>query len=395
MGWGPKAEKVESINSIGDVVLVTEGQLGRIEAHVQATGLQRLSDYDRPRIELWQDSTQVMADFVDVDRIVRRVPAGSYMLKGMMRGYGPVTLPLEVAAGRSTQVQVAMEDLGTRFYVDAGATAGGDGTKERPFRTIQEGLSQTSVGDTVQLAAGTYSQPLELVSGVTILGAGADQTRIVGKANWDLAARPFIVRQFVGEGNEFFFRMILRDVVLQGFTLDGGRDYPQRSAEEVADLLALAMAIDRQDVGAVKEMLGRDPGLATARFYPADTGANGSAVLHRVGRDYVSASDAECEIAELLIEHGADINSFDGQGDGQGRSALERAAYYGNPRLVELYLAHGAEASENIMAVAAYKGWHARKKTDYIPVFEALVRAGVSIWATWSCCAIPNASRPH
>ena len=110
-----------------------------------------------------------------------------------------------------------------------------------------EALAICSRGDTVQLAPGTYDQPLELIGHVTILGAGHDRTRVAGEAHWGLALRPFIT--YYEHRGEDLWAVHRPGVAMAGFTLDGGGDYPDRTAEEVSDLLAVVNAIGHRTLG--------------------------------------------------------------------------------------------------------------------------------------------------
>ena len=137
---------------------------------------------------------------------------------------------------------------------------------------------------------------------------------------------------------------------MAGFTVDAGEEYPLRAAEEVADVLAMVMAIDRDDAAAVAALLEGDPDLARRRIYSPDAYRQGSTFLHRVVTVYTSATDAEYEIARLLIEYGADVNARGGPGaghraDGHGLCGGSSAT----PRLTELYLAHGGVADDEVM----------------------------------------------
>ena len=116
-------------------------------------------------------------------------------------------------------------DGGTHWYVDDDAQGRGDGSERGPFQTIGEALAASSRGDTIRLAPGTYTQPLELISGVTLLGAGEEQTSAAGEAHFGLGLRPFI-QYFERPGaDEGLHSVGLRDVAMKGFTLDGGEQY--------------------------------------------------------------------------------------------------------------------------------------------------------------------------
>ena len=308
----------------------------------------------------------------------QRVVPGTYDVEASARGTRQVVARrrVAVAAGEEITVDLSLEDLGTRFHVDDDADAGGDGSSERPFRTIQQALAATGYGDTLQLAPGTYSEPVELISGVTFIGAGLGQTRVTGEAHWGMALRPFIT-YYEPPGAELgLWRVALRDVAMEDFTLDGGDSYPPRHARDIAGVMALVMAVEQNDVAEVETLLADNPGLSTARFFSPDAHDGGSTALHRVGSVYSSATDAEYEIARLLIQHGADVNARGGQARGTGKTVLGDAGFFGNPRLTELYLAHGGDPDAEVMAGTAHEGSHVRNKSVYIPTFEALVEAG-------------------
>ncbi len=311
------------------------------------------------------------------------LPEGTYEL-GSGRGARVEPPEVELAGAENTVVDLQYVDHGTEFFVDDDAEAGGNGSKERPFRTIQEGLDATSYGDTVRLAPGTYDERVELISGVTLRGAGQDKTVVTGEAHFWLAIRPFI-RYHPRRGEPTVLRkMVLRDVFMEDFMFDGGDQYSRRRAEDVAGLLALVMAVNRQDVSAVEDLLADSPELATARILSPDAHAEGSTLLHRVVSVYTSASDEKFEIAKLLIEHGADVHAEGGQarGAGAGESALGYAGFFGDLRLAELYLAHGADPNRvsstggTPVDATVHEGSHAGGSPTYIPCFEAMVRVG-------------------
>ena len=331
------------------------------------------------RVEIRQPGLPTLLAFTGAGgRYERSVDAGPYSVVATARG-ARISGAREVRVrqdGRST-VDLTIEDLGTRFHVDDDAGPEGDGSAARPFAAIQQALKVTSPGDTVQLAPGTYGQPLELVSSVTLLGAGAEKTRLVDEAAWWLGLRPFITYHERRGSPGGLWRVSLRDVAMAGFTVDAGDPYPARTAGEVADVLAMVMAIDRDDAAAVAALLQRDPDLAQGRIHSPDAYRRGSTFLHRVVTRVTSATDAEYEIARLLIEHGADVNARGGQARGTGLTATGYAGFLGNPRLMELYLAHGGVPDDEVMSETAHEGAHERRyKATYTATIEALIAAG-------------------
>jgi len=67
---------------------------------------------------------------------------------------------------------------GGRVYVDASYVGVEDGTFEHPYDTIDEGIGAASRGDTVIVAAGSYSRRTEIdvPVAITLIGAGDDLT---------------------------------------------------------------------------------------------------------------------------------------------------------------------------------------------------------------------------
>ncbi|NKB67505.1 MAG: DUF1565 domain-containing protein [Candidatus Latescibacteria bacterium] len=374
ISWTPPRAKFSGGARIGRLVLAPQaGAVGSIAVQVvDGEGAPQAGAW----AELWHQGVKVLAGLTGPDGILSMTaPAATYEIRVAHQGYGRQIIERAITAEESASLRVGLEDLGTRFHVDGDASGQGDGRARRPFRTIQQALEVVSYGDTVQLAPGTYSEPVELTSGVSIIGAGVEQTRVTGEANWGLGLRPFIAYYERRGVNGGLWRVALRDVAMRDFSIEGD-GYPPRRARDVADILAMTMAVDREDVATIKAMLGRDPSLAAARIVSPDAYRDGSTLLHRVGRAYVSGTDAAYEIARLLIEHGADVNARGGQARGTGLTALGHAGFFGNPRLVELYLAHGGVPDEEVMDGTAHEGSHEQKDAVYMPAFEALVRAG-------------------
>jgi len=73
----------------------------------------------------------------------------------------------------------------TRFVDDSGSDVGDCTTSGTPCQTIQYAVEQAGDSDTIQIAAGTYTENVELPDGVfntalTFTGAGPDQTIVDG-----------------------------------------------------------------------------------------------------------------------------------------------------------------------------------------------------------------------
>jgi parallel beta-helix repeat protein len=70
--------------------------------------------------------------------------------------------------------------LAADWYVDAAATAGGDGSKTKPFPTVNAALARLQRGDTVWLATGTYDEVVDIA---TLPGTGTTTFRAQDGAN--------------------------------------------------------------------------------------------------------------------------------------------------------------------------------------------------------------------
>jgi len=73
--------------------------------------------------------------------------------------------------------------LSSIFVDDSNLPGPGTGTAADPFVLIQNGINAAASGDEVKVAPGIYNENIVMKTGVDVLGAGADQTTIVGAAS--------------------------------------------------------------------------------------------------------------------------------------------------------------------------------------------------------------------
>ncbi|MCK4614445.1 MAG: right-handed parallel beta-helix repeat-containing protein, partial [Thermoplasmata archaeon] len=66
------------------------------------------------------------------------------------------------------------------WYVDDDAPGGGDGSEERPFNKIQDGVDAAEDGDTVYIQEGTYCENIEVYNQINLIGKGSGVTFIDG-----------------------------------------------------------------------------------------------------------------------------------------------------------------------------------------------------------------------
>ncbi|MYE25080.1 MAG: hypothetical protein F4Y01_14255 [Gammaproteobacteria bacterium] len=275
----------------------------------------------------------VMTDLAG--RYAAAVRPGRYAIRVSARGYRANAA--EIVVDDDVVHDIAIADIGRDHRVGA----------DRELKTIQAALDVASDGDTIHLDPGVYSEPLELVSNIEIRGAGHDRTHVVREAFRDLAITPFLAEYYPPYGTDgVALKAALTNVVLAGFSLDGGEDYESFAAETVSERLALLMAIDRVDLPTVKAMLDANPALAKVRYYTEDSDT-GATFLTRNMDPWVQwtpelRADNQT-IARLLIDNGADIEGFGGYAWSSGGRPLHIAANHDNAGVARLLLDAGAD----------------------------------------------------
>jgi len=79
-----------------------------------------------------------------------------------------------------------LEGLKGVLYVDDDAPDGGDGSKKKPFNTIQEAVDSAGKGDTIYVWAGTYSENVVVDKTLNLMGNNSASTVIDGGENGDV-----------------------------------------------------------------------------------------------------------------------------------------------------------------------------------------------------------------
>ncbi len=102
----------------------------------------------------------------------------------------PARWALLALLGAASCVQPA-EKQGRTLYVEPPADGEWDDPDVMPFRgaltftTIQDAIDAATSGDVVEVPSGTYVEDLDMADGVTVTGAGSDETLIVGTVTFD------------------------------------------------------------------------------------------------------------------------------------------------------------------------------------------------------------------
>ncbi len=98
------------------------------------------------------------------------------------------------------------------IFVDNNADPGGDGSPERPFITIQEGVNASVDGDIVRVLEGLYAANISIETNISILGAGPQKSYITAY-----------------QGPSAALNVMADNVTISGFTMNRG-DYLSSSS---------------------------------------------------------------------------------------------------------------------------------------------------------------------
>ncbi|KKL19747.1 hypothetical protein LCGC14_2462380, partial [marine sediment metagenome] len=104
------------------------------------------------------------------------------------------------------------------IYVDAAFSGLEDGSLATPFDTIGEAIAHATAGDTISVAAGTYSVTAVIdvnVANLTISGAGAATTIVDGSGKDGIV---------IVDGSDVLFNVTANGVTIENLTIDLGDD---------------------------------------------------------------------------------------------------------------------------------------------------------------------------
>ena len=166
-----------------------------------------------------------------------------------------------------------------------------------------------------------------------------------------------------------------REAPLKEWTQRTGEIYLRRNTGSPEANRALLRAAMEGDIEAVKQHL--------------DAGANVNAMRGGGTPLHLAASWGHKEVAELLIDNGADVNAK----DIDGWTPLRKAAWHGRKEIVELLIANGADV--NPQDVNGWTPLHQAARNGHKEIAELLIAKGADVtaknedgetpldWANW------------
>ncbi|MHC2994208.1 MAG: right-handed parallel beta-helix repeat-containing protein [Candidatus Atribacteria bacterium] len=124
----------------------------------------------------------------------------------LIEGENNISIVSRDSAGNESSLATAVIEYDLNIYVDAGNISGTeDGTRTYPFNTVSEGLKAAVEGKSVVVSGGTYNEQLVINKGITLQGAGKENTFITGTG--------FNGNLITCEAD---------NITISGFTIDGG-----------------------------------------------------------------------------------------------------------------------------------------------------------------------------
>jgi hypothetical protein len=114
---------------------------------------------------------------------------------------------------------------GDTYTLGAGSDVTGNGTKCKPYATVQKAIDMASAGNTIYVDAGTYSEEFVVNKSLTILGNNAGKDPLCTGAGHTNAATTIVA---TGNNNDLnspthtkIISVTADNVVIDGFTLEG------------------------------------------------------------------------------------------------------------------------------------------------------------------------------
>ena len=141
------------------------------------------------------------------------------------------------------------------------------------------------------------------------------------------------------------------------------------------DVAAIVEAVDRGDAEQVKRLITNNPSIVHARV--ASDITCGDTLLHRADTRATNGTQMKSghlKVAQLLIDHGIDIDAMGGCGDSCFTPPIDASSWIGNRRMVDLLIKNGADPNRSYWTmtkpVRTAANHHGRD------IFRMLVKAG-------------------
>ena len=155
-----------------------------------------------------------------------------------------------------------------------------------------------------------------------------------------------------------------------------GPVYPEGDLPE--PVAAILKAVEDADVERVRALLDEHPALVHVRV--RSDNEEGDTLLHRSDPQHTddgnNPDDPHLQVAQLLIERGADIDAVGGRENTVGATPLDAASWAGNVGMVRLLLANGADPEKGGHEGADYNPVSTAVSHGRKEIFKLLIEAG-------------------
>ena len=139
-------------------------------------------------------------------RTIDRLRAGetenvTYSFQGDARGKYTLTFTGKDDGMEFDEESVDIYVESQTIYVDDDAQEGGNGSRERPYRSIQQGVDNATKGDIIRVFNGTYHENIHVDTSVSIIGNHSSNTTIIGSGIGDVV------------------QILMNNILFEGFTV--------------------------------------------------------------------------------------------------------------------------------------------------------------------------------